>query len=290
VPSGSDAITLSAGKNLTGLKFGQTQLSSIGGSVYLDANLNGKRDANETGLAGWTLTLVSASNSSKKWTTTTDASGDYSFPVPAGSYVLTLTQKAGYAATNPSNDRQSSTTTAAEVFVGRNFGQRVTSPVTISAVRTVDPLNAAEDIVTFYALNDGIGVWAGTSKILAEDATLTSAAGLVIRTDDAEGTGVADDADFAGENTTPTASFIRIGGPAFFVASTTPAADTGKFTDNESLKSFEVAGTILGGVVADTGAGVRIAQALVPHNATVTLAGSLAAEAGPVVTFSDTST
>jgi uncharacterized repeat protein (TIGR03803 family) len=54
--AGADAVTLAAGAKATAPSFGQTQLAMVSGSVYLDANKNGTRQTNETGLAGWTVT------------------------------------------------------------------------------------------------------------------------------------------------------------------------------------------------------------------------------------------
>lgn len=51
---------LGAGQNVTGVDFGNFQLTSIGGQVLLDKNGNARRDAGETsGLDGWTVFIDS---------------------------------------------------------------------------------------------------------------------------------------------------------------------------------------------------------------------------------------
>ncbi|HTQ37670.1 MAG TPA: SdrD B-like domain-containing protein [Pirellulales bacterium] len=65
--------------------------STIGDYVWNDANGNGIQDANETGLAGVTLTLTgSNANGSVTDHATTDANGHYSFTEIAGSYTITV--------------------------------------------------------------------------------------------------------------------------------------------------------------------------------------------------------
>jgi len=54
---------------------------SITGVVYGDANNDGVMDNGESGLSGWTVTLVSTSNNAILQTTTTNANGVYEFNV-----------------------------------------------------------------------------------------------------------------------------------------------------------------------------------------------------------------
>lgn len=80
--------------------FGET-LGSISGSVYFDANTSGTRTAGEPGIAGVQVTLAGtdANGAPVNRTTTTDASGNYTFDaLGAGLYVITEpVQPAGYA-------------------------------------------------------------------------------------------------------------------------------------------------------------------------------------------------
>ncbi|WP_298231403.1 S-layer family protein, partial [uncultured Azohydromonas sp.] len=76
------------------------QGSIVSGFVYHDANANGQKDAGEAGIAGVTLTLNGTRQGGgavAQQTATTDASGAWSFPVPAGTYTVAETQPALYA-------------------------------------------------------------------------------------------------------------------------------------------------------------------------------------------------
>jgi len=76
LPSGASGLLYNFRENASGLS----------GSVYVDDNGNGIRDAGEIGIPGVTVTLSGAASR----TTTTDANGNYSFDgLVAGSYTLT---------------------------------------------------------------------------------------------------------------------------------------------------------------------------------------------------------
>ena len=87
---------------LTGQNFGLNTVSSLSGSVYVDVNNDGTREANEPGIAGVTVTLTgtSISNNAVSLTTTTAADGSFVFAnLPASNgagYTVTETQPAGY--------------------------------------------------------------------------------------------------------------------------------------------------------------------------------------------------
>lgn len=66
--------------------------SGVSGRVYEDLNGNGQPDAGEPGIAGVQIAI----NGPVNLTTTTDASGNWSFTVPPGSYTIVETQPAGY--------------------------------------------------------------------------------------------------------------------------------------------------------------------------------------------------
>ena len=87
---------------MTGVDFGDT-LSTVSGSVFVDANRNGVRDTGETGLGGVrvTLTGTDAAGTPVSEVTTTDANGNYVFTGlfasdPNGYTVTEPDQPAGY--------------------------------------------------------------------------------------------------------------------------------------------------------------------------------------------------
>jgi hypothetical protein len=260
-----------------------TTLASISGTVYNDINGGGTRQAGETGLGGRTVELQIAGKGTKgQRTTVTNAPGNFSFAgLPAANYIVIVKAPAGWQSTTASDHLSIK---AGSKTSGLLFGQQVIPPFTILSKRITDPLDHTKDIVTFYVRNNGYGAAAGTKNVIAIDATLASSSGLFIRTYDVDGSGLLDDADFAGENATPTASYIRVGGPAFVVASTTPSAKTDAYHDMQTVKSFEVAGALLGsGALANAAGGTRIAVAVVAKGAAVSISGQIAAEQGKPV-------
>ncbi len=71
---------------------------SIGDFVWSDLNGNGIQDANEPGLSGVTVTLTAANGTIR--TTTSGSNGQYLFSnLPAGTYTVTFSTPAGFAAT-----------------------------------------------------------------------------------------------------------------------------------------------------------------------------------------------
>ena len=73
----------------------------ISGTVFNDANRNKKRDAGEAGLAGVVVDLYLDVNGKLTFDlkTSTDASGNYQFIAPAGTYVVRQVIPAGYTQT-----------------------------------------------------------------------------------------------------------------------------------------------------------------------------------------------
>ncbi|MEO6277009.1 MAG: SdrD B-like domain-containing protein [Roseateles sp.] len=74
------------------------QTSALSGRVYEDTNGNGQSDTGEPAIAGVTLTLTGtdALGNAVTRTTTSDASGNWSFTVPAGTYAVTETQPSAF--------------------------------------------------------------------------------------------------------------------------------------------------------------------------------------------------
>ncbi|MEJ1959220.1 MAG: SdrD B-like domain-containing protein [Nitrosomonadales bacterium] len=97
----TSAIVLSSGASAINYNFRENS-SSIAGTVYIDVNLNGSLDAADTRMAGVTVTLSGTTSTAVdictliSCTTTTNASGNYSFSkLLSGTYTVTETQPSG---------------------------------------------------------------------------------------------------------------------------------------------------------------------------------------------------
>lgn len=159
------AVTLAQGTNATGYDF-RERAASIAGSVYIDANNNGQRDAGEQGIAGVTITLTGAASR----TATTDQNGAYLFAgLVAGAYTVGETQpilfadgldRAGTAGGSPGNDTVSGISLPAGTSAtGYDFGERPGLPGSISGRVWFDANHDRND-------NDGSG--AGRQGWVAE--------------------------------------------------------------------------------------------------------------------------
>ena len=92
-------VSLSSNGSDTGNDFGNFQQATKSGQKFNDLNNNGVKDAGEPGLSGWTINVyangdnnavLSAAEFSAGTvaTTTTDASGNYSFNLNPGNYIV----------------------------------------------------------------------------------------------------------------------------------------------------------------------------------------------------------
>jgi hypothetical protein len=100
----------------------------ISGNVFDDASGNGQRETTESGLANWTVQLTNASTHATIATTTTDASGHYTFTGDCdGAYEVKLTLKPGWTQTTPPNNAtQSVIISHGNTVTDRNFGVNLT--------------------------------------------------------------------------------------------------------------------------------------------------------------------
>lgn len=119
--------------------------ASISGNVFNDTNANGKKDAKETGLSGWTVYL-DANNNGKldpsEITVKTDSSGNYRFSnLSPGTYHVREVVQAGYKLTLPAGGAYVSKVSAGQQLVGDNFGDvRASGPGKITG-RLFNDLN-----------------------------------------------------------------------------------------------------------------------------------------------------
>ncbi|MBI3194602.1 MAG: choice-of-anchor D domain-containing protein [Ignavibacteriae bacterium] len=91
---------------------------SIYGTVFFDANNNGTNDAGDIALSNWTVNLSGDSVA----TTTTDASGNYSFTnLKDGQFMVEVEQQPGWTLTSPVGGTYSLTITDGTTYGGKNF-------------------------------------------------------------------------------------------------------------------------------------------------------------------------
>jgi hypothetical protein len=100
--------------------------ASISGTIYTDANSNGKLDSGETGLAGVKLYVDTHKNGaidSGEPTFTTTSTGAYTFSnLPAGATEIREVLPSGYKLTRPTVGFYNITLTAGQKVTGENFG------------------------------------------------------------------------------------------------------------------------------------------------------------------------
>lgn len=176
---------------------------TISGTVFNDLNLNGQLASNDPGLAGWTATLGSIQNgqfvpgTSLAASTTTNASGGFSFVVAPGLYAVQVTAQSGYVATTTTLQSFGIAPGSTVTTVTTNFGFAAgpvsppltlissatsvpaTTPVTLTATISPVPINGSTTIptgtVTFF---DGSTPLA-TVQLLGNSATY-STSGLAV--------------------------------------------------------------------------------------------------------------
>jgi uncharacterized delta-60 repeat protein len=126
-------VTVAAGQTATGVNFGDQKaavaLGSISGTVFNDANGDGKLDDGETGISGWEVYLDLDNNGkfvSGDPQTATDADGDFAFnDLLPGTYIVRVVAPAGWSQTYPtSNFGQHITLASAQKAKGVLFGEK----------------------------------------------------------------------------------------------------------------------------------------------------------------------
>ena len=127
VTTGNDpaTVTVAAGEVRSDVDFGFRQTdASVGDRVFNDLDGNGAQDAGEPGLSG--VVVVLREGGSQVASTTTDGSGNYSFPgLAAGTYTVDPGGPAGFSVTT-GNDPATVTVAAGEVRSDVDFGFRQT--------------------------------------------------------------------------------------------------------------------------------------------------------------------
>ena len=116
----------------------------ISGQTFGDTDSDGVKDAGEHGLQGWTIQLDLNNDGSVDRTTTTDASGDYTFTdVPAGTHKLAEVTQSGWIQTLPAAGTYTVTVASGQTVTGRDFGNH-TDPATWTFLVYMDGDNNLE--------------------------------------------------------------------------------------------------------------------------------------------------
>ena len=152
------------------VNFGEYQLTSIAGAVYVDDDNDGVRDAGEAAIPNVTvrLTGTDGAGAAVSLTTTTDASGAYSFTnlVP-GNYTVTETQPTAFGdgkdtvgnlgGNNTTNDVLAAIApTSGQAGTAYNFGERVSIDLAITQQISKTVVNIGETVlITYVVRNNG---------------------------------------------------------------------------------------------------------------------------------------
>lgn len=175
--------TVSAGQNVTGLSFGITALALVSGTVYSDANDNGRHDAGETGLSGW-LVYADANGSGtpdgNEVVATTDDYGAYALNVPAGKYTIRIVPQDGYRITAPAAGCYPLTVSTAQVTMGKDFeefnGVMVPASQAAGPVPTVSGTGLVGYFFSGEQQSEGYGQAHGDAVYFADGAPVASGA------------------------------------------------------------------------------------------------------------------
>src|SRR5690242_17165466 len=102
--------------------------ATISGTVFNDANKDGKKQSTEGGLANWKV-YIDANNNGKldagEKSITTTSTGAWSFgSLAAGTYVIRIVQQTGYTRTTPAGGSYSITVSAGQTVSGKLFGEK----------------------------------------------------------------------------------------------------------------------------------------------------------------------
>src|SRR5665811_1889093 len=148
-------------------------IPEIKGVKYEDLNADGDRDAGEPGLGGWTIRLFY--NGSQVATTTTKASGAYSFaldaevlPIGQGSYTVKEVLKSGWHQSDSPGSIDVPYGVGNKVFGGRDFGNW--EPATVDGSKFDDSdVDGEWDASEVGLANWEIGLSSGDEALTAAD-------------------------------------------------------------------------------------------------------------------------
>ncbi|MHB1558117.1 MAG: SdrD B-like domain-containing protein, partial [Isosphaeraceae bacterium] len=137
-------VTTSSGQDLSGLNVGEFQPIAVSGEVYGDTNDNGALDSGESGVAGWTVDLVSSSGQTVQ-SLKTDSNGNYSFTgVGPGRYSIVEVLQPGYVQTQPTSGGLSIRPVSGTGVTGENFGVVLGPVLSVTNLAVTPPANGLQ--------------------------------------------------------------------------------------------------------------------------------------------------
>lgn len=164
--SNTASLDVDTGSTTT-MHFGDRPGSGVGtiqGKVYHDANQNMVHEAGEPGIANVRVTLQTGQTDS------TDASGDYSFEIPCGTYSVVETDSTGWGSTTPNSVDVILTADGQTQVV--NFGDVPAG--TFGTIQGIVYLDADANAV--YDTGE-LGIADVTVRLVGQDSTVTNGTG-----------------------------------------------------------------------------------------------------------------
>jgi hypothetical protein len=126
---GSQIASLAANRSVSGINFTVTQLGSVLGTVFNDANGDGVLNAHESSLTGWQVYIDLAHTGtfdpSSDPMTTTDAWGNFAFTdVAPGTYTVRIVPEPGWSSTTANDGSYTVTLAPGGIIGGLLIGQQ----------------------------------------------------------------------------------------------------------------------------------------------------------------------
>ncbi|MBI5214348.1 MAG: carboxypeptidase regulatory-like domain-containing protein [Ignavibacteriae bacterium] len=148
--SGSYAVTISSGSNVSGKDFANFKLGSISGTKYQDTDGDSTIDAGEPTLQGWLIQLWNGNSLVAE--DSSDANGEYSFGgLTAGTYDVSEVQPSDdWYHTIPSTDSYTLSVTSGSVYAGKDFANVQFGTVSGYKFRDYDSTGTFDEVCEEY--------------------------------------------------------------------------------------------------------------------------------------------
>ena len=137
---GTHSFNLDPGEIVSDINFGNWQPNTLSGSKWHDLDGDGTQDEGESALAGWTIYLDANNNGQldeEETSTVTDSSGNYSFTVGQGTYIIAEVLQTGWVQTSPEGDTYTVSVAGGVNLSGYDFGNQAL-PSSISGTKWND--------------------------------------------------------------------------------------------------------------------------------------------------------